>query len=179
MSEEKNELVVYKEEDSLEKQIDQEAKNLSMEIAKAKDKNTLDLLYDEFKLTDTKKNIFRINKLNNLLDKITDEAVDRFENRPGEMSNKEVIDYMNAVQTQISKAKDTVNDIKNVDIVQVNKVSNTLNVNFPNEETTLSRESKEKIIDFIKNFLKSDNNGDKIVKDDVIDIDTMEDIHEK
>ena len=166
---EKNQLIVYQEEKILENQVDDKAKELSKEIAKAENKTELDSLYDMFKINDTKKNIFRINKLNNLLDKVTDEAMTRFENRPGEMSNKEVIDYMNAIQNQIERSKNTVDSIKEINAVQVN---NTVNVNINNEVSTLSRESREKIIDAIKNILTSTSN------DNIIDI-KSEDVQEE
>lgn len=158
---EKNQLIIYQEEKILENQVDDKAKEISKEIAKAENKNELDSLYDMFKINDTKKNIFRINKLNHLLDKVTDEAMTRFENRPGEMSNKEVIDYMNVIQNQIERSKNTVDSIKEINAVQVN---NTVNVNINNEVSTLSRESREKIIDAIKNILTSTSN------DTIIDI---------
>lgn len=166
MSEEKNklELTIYKEEDTLENKVDNEAIELSKKIAKVENKSQLDSLYDTFKINDTKKNVFRINKLNNLLDKITNEAINRFEQRPGEMSNKEIIDYMNAISNQIDRSKNTLNEIKDINLTQVN---NTVNVNIANKETILSRESREKVIDFVKNILnKSEESTDK---DNVID----------
>ena len=167
-----NELTIYKEEKNLEHQVDDKATELSKQIAKVDTKSELDALYDAFKINDTKKNVFRINKLNNLLDKITEEATARFEQRPGEMSNKEVIDYMNAVSNQIDRSKSTLNQIKDVNLTQVN---NTVNVNIDNKETSLSRESREKVIDFIKDILKNSQEDVTISKDtdNVIDADIV------
>lgn len=167
-----NEVIIYKEERNLEHQVDDRATELSKEIAKVDTKSDLDALYDAFKINDTKKNVFRINKLNNLLDKITEEATARFEQRPGEMSNKEVIDYMNAVSNQIDRSKNTLNQIKDVNLTQVN---NTVNVNIDNKETSLSRESRERVIDFIKDILKNSQEDVTISKDtdNVIDADIV------
>ena len=167
-----NEITIYKEEKNLEHQVDDKATELSKQIAKVDTKSELDALYDAFKINDTKKNVFRINKLNNLLDKITEEATARFEQRPGEMSNKEVIDYMNAVSNQIDRSKSTLSQIKDVNLTQVN---NTVNVNIDNKETSLSRESREKVIDFIKDILKTSQEDSTISKDtdDVIDADIV------
>lgn len=167
-----NEITIYKEEKNLEHQVDDKATELSKQIAKVDTKSELDALYDAFKINDTKKNVFRINKLNNLLDKITEEATARFEQRPGEMSNKEVIDYMNAVSNQIDRSKSTLSQIKDVNLTQVN---NTVNVNIDNKETSLSRESREKVIDFIKDILKNSQEDSTISKDtdDVIDADIV------
>ena len=167
-----NEVIIYKEERNLEHQVDDKATELSKEIAKVDTKSDLDALYDAFKINDTKKNVFRINKLNNLLDKITEEATARFEQRPGEMSNKEVIDYMNAVSNQIDRSKNTLNQIKDVNLTQVN---NTVNVNIDNKETSLSRESRERVIDFIKDILKNSQEDVTVSKDtdNVIDADIV------
>lgn len=167
-----NEVIIYKEERNLEHQVDDKATELSKQIAKVDTKFELDALYDAFKINDTKKNVFRINKLNSLLDKITEEATARFEQRPGEMSNKEVIDYMNAVSNQIDRSKSTLSQIKDVNLTQVN---NTVNVNIDNKETSLSRESREKVIDFIKDILKNSQEETTISKDtdDVIDADIV------
>lgn len=167
-----NEVIIYKEERNLEHQVDDKATELSKQIAKVDTKSELDALYDAFKINDTKKNVFRINKLNSLLDKITEEATARFEQRPGEMSNKEVIDYMNAVSNQIDRSKSTLSQIKDVNLTQVN---NTVNVNIDNKETSLSRESREKVIDFIKDILKNSQEETTISKDtdDVIDADIV------
>lgn len=162
---EKNEIVLYKEEEQLEEQVNENAKELSRQIAKATNTNELDPLYDAFKINDAKKSVFRINKLNDLLDKVTDEALARFEQRPGEMSNKEVIDYMNVVQNQIDRFKDTVDKTREVKLTQVN---NNVNININKEEPTLNRESRERIIDFIKEVLYTHN-------DNVIDAEVSSD----
>lgn len=164
-TENKNVPIIYKEEISLEHRVEDNAVELSKQIAKTTNKTELDSLYDAFKINDTKKNVFRVNKLNDLLDKITEEASARFKNRPGEMSNKEVIDYMNAVSNQIDRSKNTLNQIKDVNLTQIN---NTVNVNIDKKEASLNRESREKVIDFIKNILAQANQE----KHDSVIIDT-------
>lgn len=59
---------------------------------------------------------------------------------------------MNAVSNQIDRSKNTLSQIKDVNLTQVN---NTVNVNIDNKETSLSRESRERVIDFIKDILKN------------------------
>lgn len=163
MSEEqKLEVTVYKEEKLLEKDVDAQAVELSKKIAKSSNKDELESLYDAFKINDTKKNAFRMNKLNELLDKIVDEAGKRLEHRSDEMTNKEIIDYMNALQAQIDHSKSTIEGIKEVNAVQVNKVSNTMNINIGDSATTLSRESREKIMDVVRDILTSAQSSDTI-----------------
>lgn len=170
MKENKNELTIYKEENVLEKEVDNTAVTLSKEIYKATDKDELDEIYNKFKINDAKKSVFRVNKLNALLDKVIEEATDRFDNRADELSNKEVLDYMSAFQIQIDKSKQNIENAKDIKIVQVNQ--NTVNINNNNSSNLLNgldRESKENIIDAVKDILNSFNvesNKDK----DVIDI---------
>lgn len=90
---------------------------------------------------------------------------------PEKCTNKEVIDYMNAVSNQIDRSKNTLSQIKDVNLTQVN---NTVNVNIDNKETTLSRESREKVIDFIKDILKNSQENDTINEDNVIDAEVAE-----
>ena len=168
----KNEVVVCDGDKSPEHEVDEKAKELSNRIAKTENKNQLDTLYDEFKLNDTKKNVFRVNKLNSLLDKVVNEATTRFTLRPGEMSNKEVLDYMTAIQNQIDHSKNTVDTLKDINLTQVN---NTVNVNIHGDsQPTLNRESRERVIDFIKSVLNNSNNqmvdSTNINDDNVIDV---------
>lgn len=158
MSEEK-EIVPVEDSEAreLEKQVDDTAKELSKAIAKAEDSETIDPLYDKFKLNDTKKNVFRINKLNSLMDKLTDEASERISQRPGEMSNKEIIDYLNAVQTQIDRSKGVIDDAKDIQLTQVN---NTVNVNIEGNASTLSRDSRQRIMDFLSDMIGDADRSD-------------------
>ena len=166
-----NKLVAPPDEKELENTVDKTALDLSAQIAKAGDKSELDSLYETFKLNDIKKNVFRLNKLNGLLDKITDEAVERFDKRSGEMSNKEIIDYMNAVSTHIDHSKGVVDTAKDINLTQVN---NTVNVSMGDDFSSLSRSSRMKIFDFIEGILKKSTDNDSAQT-----INENEDLNEK
>lgn len=159
-------LVVYREDEQIKDQLLDEAKELSISIAKSQDRTQLDSLYNKFKINDTKQNVFRVNKLNELLDNVIEEASERFKKRPGEMSNKEVIDYMNAVQGQIDKAKSTADSVKDIQAIQVN-TTNNINVNVNQE--TLSRESRERILDFISDIIKESQEDSKLDEHNTIE----------
>ena len=108
-----------------------------------------------FNLNQSKSNALRIVKLNDLLDKVEDQAIERFEKRPGEISNKELLDFMQVVSTQIERSQkslDTQAILKPTVNVVTNK--NELNVNVGPK---LSRDSKEKVIDVVTKLLKSIN----------------------
>lgn len=139
--------------------IKQKAEELSEAIAKAETKEELEALYQKFNINNTKKNALRINQLNNLLDQVNKEAVERFTRRPGELTNKEVLDYMTAVQNQIERSQKTVDGIKDITAIQVNNTqNNTVNIHVGNKEiTSLSKDSRDRITDLIASILKENN----------------------
>ena len=90
------------------------AEELTLSIAKAESKEELEALYQKFNINNTKKNALRITQLNNLLDQVNEQAVERFNRRPETISNKEILDYMNAIQNQIERSQRTVDGIKDM-----------------------------------------------------------------
>ena len=90
------------------------AEELTLSIAKAESKEELEALYQKFNINNTKKNALRITQLNNLLDQVNEQAVERFNRRPETISNKEILDYMNAIQNQIERSQRTVDGIKDI-----------------------------------------------------------------
>lgn len=126
-------------------------------ITETSDKEELEKLYQKFNINNTKKNAFRVNELNNLLDQINKQATERFVKNPDEISNKELLDYMNAVQNQLEKSQKAVDGIKDINAVQVNNTqNNTVNINIGDtEDISLNRESRDKITQFINSVLNS------------------------
>ena len=74
-------------------------------IEKAKDLTYL------FNINQNKKTMVRVNKLNELLDVITDQAVDRFTKKPDEISNKELLDSLKTVQDLMGHSDITITQI--------------------------------------------------------------------
>lgn len=141
---------------SSEKTLNDKARELSVRIAAAESPAEAQQLIDSFNFNNTKKNIYRINKLNDLLDTINQEAVNRFEKRPAEISNKEVLDYMNAVQNQIDRSQKTVASLNNISAVQVNNTqNNTVNIKVGDTEVdNLTKASRDKITSLVAEILK-------------------------
>ena len=52
----------------------------------------------------SKKNVARLLKLNNLFDAVSDQMVERFEKKPDQFSNSDLLDYMKAVQGAIDSS---------------------------------------------------------------------------
>lgn len=146
--------------------IKEETAQLINAIVKAQTPEELEQLYKKFDIVNTKKNAVRLNTLSEMLDKVNQEASDRLDKRRGEMCNKEVIDYMNAIQNQIERAQRVIDGIKDIKAVQINNETknNTVNINIGSQDlSNLDRESRDKVTDFIAEVLSL---GDK--KDDII-----------
>lgn len=131
--------------------LEKETTKVVNDIVKAKSVDELKAYTDMFSLNMAKKNAVRVAKLQNLLDKVNDQAIDRFEKHPDEFSNKEVLDYMKAVQEQITASQRTIEEIDNKPMIQVNNQKNEVNINV---EGGLSRESKNKVLDAVNALLK-------------------------
>lgn len=124
-------------------------------IQNAKTKQELEPLYQQFNINNTKKEAARVYQLNDLLDKVNQQAIERFTRRPNEISNKEVIDYMNAIQNQIERSQKVVDGVKDLTAVQVNNTqNNTITVNMGDDKIGLSKDSRNKIADVISEILK-------------------------
>lgn len=144
--------------------INDKARELTNAIATAQTKDELEDLYQKFFINNTKKNAMRITQLNDLLDQVNKQAVERFTKRPGEISNKEILDYMTAVQNQIERSQKTVEGIKDINAIQVNNTqNNTVNIHVGGEDTTtsLSKDARDRIAGVIASILKENRNDIK------------------
>lgn len=160
--------------------------DIAQKILEAKDKDELQKYTDLFNLSMAKKNAVRIVKLNNLYDKVTDEAGERIEKRPDEITNKELLDYMKALQDSIDKAQNGLKNIDNTQMITLNQQNNTVNVTVNSEEGPVrSRQSKEKIIEAVRGLLRlaqeSSLRADDVVEGEaeVIDATQSEDDNEE
>lgn len=154
------------------------ADDLTLAIAKAESKEELEALYQKFNINNTKKNALRINQLNNLLDQVNQQAVERFNRRPETVSNKEILDYMNAIQNQIERSQRTVDGIKDITAIQVNNTqNNTVNIHVKDTDIPyLSKDSRDRITDLVTSILQESN---KVKNEDIVDItETIEDIED-
>ena len=154
------------------------AEELTLSIAKAESKEELEALYQKFNINNTKKNALRITQLNNLLDQVNEQAVERFNRRPETISNKEILDYMNAIQNQIERSQRTVDGIKDITAIQVNNTqNNTVNIHVKDTDIPyLSKDSRDRITDLVASILQESN---KVKNEDIIDItETIEDIED-
>lgn len=122
-------------------------------IVKAESVDELKSYTDMFNFNMAKKNAVRIARLQNLLDEVDEQAIKRFENSPGEFSNKEIIDYMKTVQEQINSSKLALDSAGEKPMIQINNQKNEVNINMENSALK-TRESKERVINAVQALLQ-------------------------
>ena len=88
-------------------------KSLIEKIIDSQTKEELQNHLDLFNLAQSKNNVLRVIKLNDLLQKVEDQAIERFNKRPDQISNRELLEYLQVVSTQIEKSQKTVNETIN------------------------------------------------------------------
>lgn len=127
-------------------------KSLIEKIIDSQTKEELQNHLDLFNLAQSKNNVLRVIKLNDLLQKVEDQAIERFNKRPDQISNRELLEYLQVVSTQIEKSQKTVNETMNEKpLIQITNNKNELNIQ---TGPTLNAESREKVIDAFSMIIK-------------------------
>lgn len=122
-------------------------------IENIQDSNDLKEAINLFNLSITKKDMLRAMQQDELLDIIIKQAGDRLRKRPDELSTRDLLDYMNAFQNNLSKTQDAV--IENSPTIQINDNKKVI-VNVENV-AGLNRDSSENVLDAIKDIIKELN----------------------
>ena len=122
--------------------LNEESKALIEQIITETDEQKAKDLTYLFNANQNKKTMVRVNKLSDLLDTITDQALTRFTTRPDEISNKELFDGLKIVQDLIERGQKQVSGISEIPLIQVNQQNNEVNIG---GSSTLSRDSRERV----------------------------------
>lgn len=105
-----------------------------------------------FNVACVKKDIIRVKTLDNLYDTVISKVAERFEKRPDEFSNSDLISYLQVTQNALDKAKKSASSVDETPAI-VQQQNNQVNINIGDSEK-LTRESRDKVIDAIDAFLK-------------------------
>lgn len=112
-----------------------------------------------FNLAQTKKNILRAATLDELLDSISKQMLDRFNARPDSFSNNDLLSYFDRVQAGIERANKYTTQVSDLPAIQLNQQNNSVNISVNGEDDiSLDREAKEHVIDFVKQLLLNSDN---------------------
>ena len=91
-----------------------------------------------------------------LLDLVLVQAAERIRKRPDEMSNKDLLDYMNAFQTSLDKTTKTLDDkIDSVPSLSLTQNNQEININIGNGKTmSIDDKSRERILEVVNAITK-------------------------
>lgn len=116
-----------------------------------------------FHLSLAKKEASRALTQSELLDVILEQASDRITKRPGDLSNKDLLDYMNVFQASLDKTSKTLDDkIVEASPVTLNQTNQEININLGDSSMTISDESRARILDVLNAITK--NSSQKTLK---------------
>ena len=132
--------------------LSEQEKEIVKSIIEADSKQELQKQFDLFNIAQSKKNALRIVKLDELATKAEDEMDRRLTKRSGQMSNRDLLDYHQAINNQIERSRNNMNSLQDKDtIIQVGNSSQTeVNINLGTE---LSKDSKENVVNAIKSII--------------------------
>ncbi len=133
--------------------LSEESLTLIQQIISETDEQKSKDLTQLFNNNQNKKTLVRVNKLNDLLDTITDQALARFTARPDEISNKELFDGLKIVQDLIERGQKQVSGAGEVPLIQVNQQTNEVNIG--NNSGSLNRDSRERVKAAVLSLLDS------------------------
>lgn len=119
-------------------------------IVKAETKAELERQFGLFNMNQSKKNALRVIKLESLLGRVEDQTIARFENRPDQVSNKELLDYIQVISAQIDRSQKKVDDLSNKEIIVQKPINSTVNINVGQQ---LSQDDKEVTLEAVRSIM--------------------------
>ena len=125
--------------------LDKKSEEIVKLIVEENDSEKLKNLITLFNSNQSKKDIVRNNTFSILLDKISMQMLDRFEKNPNAFSNKDLIDYLNAIKNAKSSK---------VDFEDVPSIQNNTQINVAVVDSGLNRESRERVVETVQAILK-------------------------
>ena len=144
-------------------QLDVQADSIVTKIVDETNSKELQELLQQFNLNHTKKQIVRSAVFDQLMDHITNQMQERIIKRGDQFSNKDLLDYLNTINSSIDKTQKQIQEVDAIPVIQVNQQTNNIVV-----AESLDRESRERItkaIQLIKErFSKEVENTEEFVQ---------------
>ena len=98
-----------------------------------------------------------------LLDNIMNQMEERVTKRADQFSNRDLLDYMNAMGNAMDKAQKQMSDIQAMPPIQINQQNNIVNVNGGDGSEGLDRESRKRVMDAVSSILEKLKNNQQDV----------------
>ena len=128
--------------------LDMKSESIVNDIIETDNTEDIKTLTNMFNLNMAKKNMLRLLKLYGLLDDLSDVAVERLQKCPDEITNKELMDFLNIIQNLIDKSTKSVDIVNTTPMIQINTQNNTL-ITGSGEPLNLTKESRDKVLEAV------------------------------
>ena len=135
--------------------------SLMKDILEEQDPNKTKDLVDLFNWHMSKKNVVRIQKLNNLYDSITDQMVERVDKRADQFSNSDLLDYVKTIQSAIDINTKNLSNVQEPPMI-VHQNNTQINVNLAD---SFDSEAKARILAAVQATLQQ---ATKPAKDNIV-----------
>lgn len=145
--------------------VDNTIRGLVDNIMEEQDPNKTKDLVDMFNWNMSKKNVARLEKLNNLYDSITDQMIERVNKRADQFSNSDLIDYVKTIQSAIDVNTKNLAQVQEPPLI-VQQNNTQINVNVAD---TFDRDAKERILAAVEATLKQVK-ASNVIEGTVVDI---------
>lgn len=105
-----------------------------------------------FNVNQNKKTLVRVDKLSELMDAITNQALTRFTQRPDEISNQELLQSLKTVSELIEKGQKQATAPEATPLIQINQQNNDLHIG-DGATKGLGRDSRERVKNAVLSLL--------------------------
>ena len=140
--------------------LDVKKKDIAQKILDEEDIDKVKDLTSLFNLNAQKRNVMRVIRMNELLDKVTDQVAQRFEKTPNNFSNDDLIKYMQVTESAIERANKNLNLVEDTPPIQMLQ-NNQVNINI---DSGLDREGRAKVVELFRQIMSQ---PDKVIEVDV------------
>ena len=140
--------------------LDVKTKDIAQKILDEEDIDKVKDLTSLFNLNAQKRNVMRVIRMNELLDKVTDQVAQRFEKTPNNFSNDDLIKYMQVTESAIERANKNLNLVEDTPPIQMLQ-NNQVNINI---DSGLDREGRAKVVELFRQIMSQ---PDKVIEVDV------------
>lgn len=136
---------------TLNTSIDEKTNQLVQSIIEEENPQNVKDLISLFNLNHTKKQVLRMLTNDQLLDHILNQMEQRVTLRSDQFSNRDLLDYMNAMSTALEKAQKQISDVNAVPAIQINQ-QNNISISDTSIDS-LTKESRKNIMGAIQEIL--------------------------
>lgn len=136
--------------------VDTQTTDIAQQILDETDVDKIKDLTNLFNLNTQKRNVARVLKMTDLLDRVTDQMLTRFERTPDNFSNEDLIKFMQVTENSIEKANKSISQVDETPAIQLQQ-NNQVNINIGD---SLNRESRQRVTDTVQAILNKIGTGE-------------------